>query len=189
MKYIEPITDRTATDITNKTAKAYFNLIDWNRINGNTLIVEALVEFLLSIGISNTSLSVPTITTIPTVAQINSLITNINNILAASGLPALTGLADLKDDWTAGSGSISPDYEDVNDWEDVLDIIFNNIGKSVEFTVYCGVASVGQTRFYQHRWRQYGWVPESETPVRVPRVNVGDCGSGLMRQNGFRRYA
>jgi hypothetical protein len=188
MKFTDPIYDRTSTDITNRTAKAFINIVDWVRINGNTEILHALIESLMSIGVDFTTLPTPTITTFPTVAQINSLITNIENIRINSGLPSALGIVELFDEWSAGMWGQTPGYEDVNDWERDLYIIFNNLAASVEYTIYCGVATVGQTRFYQHRWRQYSWVPDSASPVRRPRTNNAICGSGIMRQNGFRRY-
>lgn len=59
MAWIEPIIDRSATDIKNKTSKAYLNYTDLNRIEGNT---EYLKDLLISYGYSNgiTNLSIKT---------------------------------------------------------------------------------------------------------------------------------
>lgn len=167
MRYTEPIKDRTATDITNKTAKAFFNIADWQRIYNNTQITKALVDFLLSINVTFDTLTTPTITTIPTVAQLNTLLANIERIRLAVE-PTVTGLSIIKDDWEYGFGKESPDYLNVNDWENVLDVIYNTIGAESGYT---------------------GWMPDSGSPVRRARAGVATSGTGLTRNNYFRRYA
>lgn len=188
MKYITPVYDRTALDVTNRTAKGFLNVADWQRVYNNAQVTKALVDFLLSISITFDTLTEPTITTIPTVSELNTLLANIDRIRINSALPAISGLVEIKDDWTAGSSADTPTYLDVNDWEQVLNVIFTMIGYSVEYIIYCGVATTGQPRFYQHRWRMFGWVEPSATPVRRSRVNVATSGTGLTRTNGFRRY-
>jgi hypothetical protein len=187
-KYVAAIYDRVLADATNKTAKGLFNVSDWLRINNNTGVVEVLVEALLGISIPNTSLTPPVNGTWVTISPLNSLITNIENIRLASGLPAITGLVELKDDWLAGSSADAPDYTDVNDWERVLDLIFTYVPKVADYRIHCGVCTVGEPRFWQNRFIRNQWVQDSATPVRRVRMNVGLCGAGLMRQNGFRRY-
>lgn len=188
MRYITAISDRTALDITNRTAKAFMNVADWQRIYNNAQMADTLVSFLLSTGITFDAIADPTITTIPTVTQLNTLLANIERVRVASGLPAITGLVEITSIWTAGSAANAPDYLDVNTWEQVLSIIYLTIGLSVEYSVYCGVSATGQPRFYQHRFRQYGWVLPSPSPVRRARTNAAACGAGLTRNNGFRRY-
>ena len=46
-RWIEPIIDRSQSDITNRTSKAYLNAADWNRIEGNIVY---LSETLYSLG-------------------------------------------------------------------------------------------------------------------------------------------
>ncbi len=167
MRYTIPITNRTASDVTNRTAKAFFNIADWQRIYNNTQVTKALVDFLLSISVTFDTLSAPTITTIPTVTQLNTLLANIERIRIAAD-PTVTGLPEIKDDWTAGPGSPSPDYLDVNDWENVLDVIYNTIGMESGYT---------------------GWIPDSLTPVRRARAGISTSGRNLTYNNGFRRYA
>jgi hypothetical protein len=187
--YQEAIFDRTAEDVENETAKAFFNVADWLRVYGNASIAKSLIALLLEIDIVFNPVAAPTITTIPTVEELNTLLLNIERIRLASGLPEIEGLAELKTDWTAGSSADAPDYLDANEWERVIDVLFYAIGRSVEYRVYCGVSAVGQPRFYQHRWRQFaGWIPPSETPVRRARTGVAAAGQGLTRNNGFRRY-
>lgn len=166
MRYIEPIKDRTITDVTSKTAKAFFNVADWQRIYNNTQITKALVDFLLSISVTFDTLTTPTITTIPTVAQLNTLLANIERIRLAVE-PTVTGLPIIKDDWEYGIGKESPDYLDANDWENVLDVIYNTIGIESGYT---------------------GWISDSGSPVRRARAGVATSGTGLTRNNYFRRY-
>lgn len=188
MRYTTPITDRTALDVTNKTAKAFFNVADWQRIYNNTQVTKALVDLLLSINITFNTVVTPTILTIPTVTELNTLLANIERIRIASNLPSITGLTEITSAWLAGSSVDAPDYLDVNEWEQVLDIVFAVIGYSVEYAVYCGVAAVGQPRFYQHRFRQYTWVADAVSPVRRARTGIATSASGLTRNNSWRKY-
>ena len=167
MRYTEPITDRTQTDVTNKTSKAYFNIADWLRVYNNTQVTKALVDFLLSTSVTFDTLSTPTTETIPTITELNTLLANIERIRLAAE-PTVTGLSEIKDDWVAGAGYPSPDYQNVNDWENVLDVIYNTIGTESGYT---------------------DWVEDSLTPVRRARAGISTSGRGLMYNNGFRRYA
>lgn len=190
-KYVEPIYDRTEADIVARNTKAHFNISDWVRIYGNSLIVAAVVEFFTGETITPTTLTEPEITTFPTADEINTFIENIEISRDASGFPVTSLMPVLKVDWAEGAGSDSPDFEDVNDWERILATLMNEFERFTYFKVYCGVATTGQFRFYQNRWRVViGGAPEISPPfVQIPRVNVGDCGQSLLRQNGFRRYA
>lgn len=188
-KYQDPIYDRTAQDIEDKVAKAYFNLLDFERIYHNAIITGNVVDTFMGSTTILTPLTAPTITSIPAVSLINTLIENIELVRVASGLPEIEGLAELKHDWLAGSGASGIDYEDVNEWEKAIHTIIGYIEESVSYRVYCGVSAVGQPRFYQNRWRVFfSGVPDSLTPVRRTRMNVGNCGTGLTMQNRFRRY-
>jgi hypothetical protein len=190
MRYTPAIFDRTVEDITNKTFKAYLNVEDWRRIYNNSRVANALVAFLVNIDIAFDEISMPTTTTIPTVVELNTLLTNIGEIRIASGLPPITGLVEIKNDWLPGSSADSPTYVDVNDWERVIDIIFHSIGILVDYNrIYCGVPNVGQPSFWQHRFRQFNWVPVSESPVRRARTGIAATGAGLTWNNSFRRYA
>lgn len=189
--YQNPITDRTAEDVTNKTVKAFFNVADWQRIYNNAQVTKSLVDFLLSINITFNSVATSTITTIPTAASLNTLLANINLIVTSkNNLPAIAGLTTLKDDWAEGTGADSPDYLDANEWETILDLILSMVINAVEYRIYCGVANVGQPRFWQHRFRDLlSWVANAVSPVRLARTGIAACGVGLMRNNRFRRYA
>ena len=188
--YQTPVTDRTADDIVNQTAKAFFNVSDWLRIYNNTQVVNALVEFLLDIDIAFDALSTPTITTIPTVAQLNTLLLNIERIRLASGFPAIDGLTEIVTSWADGTSADAPTYIEANQWEQVLDTIYRSIARSVEYQPYCGVLGAGQSRLWQHRFRQYSeWVAYNPNPVRHARTGCAVAGTGLTRSDGFRRYS
>lgn len=186
MSYKTPITDRTLTDITTKTAKAFFNVADWVRIYGNAEIINAIVSELNG-AITFDAITEPTVTRIPTVADINILLANIERIRINSGLPAIDGLVSIKHDWLEGSAADAPDYLDVNTWEKVLDIIFKSVLLSTGYRVYCGVANVGQPRLYQHRWRTWT-IETSALPFRSPRTGIAVTGASIKQNNSFRRY-
>jgi hypothetical protein len=168
MRYIEPIvTDRTISDVRNKTSKGYFNIADWERIDNNARAAKALVDFLLSISVSYGSTITPEITTIPTVANLNTLLTNIENLRLAVDAYEIAGVVPIKNDWQAGPGQPAPDYEDANNWERNIDLIYNNIGDETGYM---------------------DWVEDSLSPVRRARTGIATTGTGLTWNNGFRRY-
>lgn len=185
--YTTPIFDRTVDDISARTAKAFFNLSDWMRVYGNAQIVNAIVSALNG-HIAFDTVVEPTITTIPTVTELNTLLANIERLRVGSGLPPIEGITSIKHDWIEGSAADAPDYLDANDWEKVLDVIFHSVVLSTDYRVYCGVAGAGQPRLYQARWRVHGWVPDSVSPVRRARTGVATTNTGLTRNNSFRRY-
>lgn len=190
MSWTEPITDRTADDITNRTAKAFLNVVDWIRINGNARLVNTLVTVLRGLNIEFTELSQPVITTFPSTDDINAFIENIDRLREAAYMPAASGLVALKHDYRAGMSGDSPDYQAVNDWEKDLELLRSLIVTSSDYMIYCGVAAPGQPRFWQVRWRiNPNWVQPAASPVRRARSGAAACGTGLMRQNQFRRYA
>ncbi len=189
MSYTDPVTDRTLADITGKTAKGYFNLADWQRIYNNALALNALIASVYGVTVEFTAIAEPTITTWPSVTDVNALLVNIENMRAYLSVPDGIGLLDLKTDWLAGGSVDAPDYENVNEWERQVDLMLNAIAASLSYRVYCGVAAVGQVRYYQVRWRDlYVWVQPSASPVLRPRTGVAICGRSMVHQNKFRRY-
>ena len=187
MPFVTPIIDRTITDIINKTDKSFFNVADWIRINGNTTYVRALMFVLRGINIDYTELDTPSITTIPTVAEFNVFIQNIENIRLAIGLPAIAGIVDLKTDYEAVENSEVPDYTDANAWEQNL-LLIKNLTISVSvFMVMCGVGASGQPRYWQNRFRNM-FVKPVDHPVQRPITGIAIAGTGLMRQSGWRQY-
>jgi hypothetical protein len=153
MAYTTPIFDRALSDITNRTAKGLFNVSDWQRIYDNSEAVNILVSDTIGITITFDALTPPTITTIPAVSDINSLLQNIERTRLASGLPAITGLVEIKYNWTAGTDQLAPTYLTVNSWEEVLDIIYYAIIRASTYWIPCGISTAGQARFWQHGFR------------------------------------
>lgn len=125
MSYTTPVTDRTAADVAAKNTKAYFNVADWTRIYDNTFFINAMLED-VEHSADFTTISTPTITTIPSVTNFNTLIQNIKNvqIVVESFLNSPTGLAVLKTDWAAGAEEQTFNYLHVNSWEQNISILY-----------------------------------------------------------------
>jgi len=161
MKLIAPIYDRVLSDITNKTAKGYFNVLDWERVYNNVELLHILEVLILTSGTTFNAIATPTMSTIPTSVDINTLLENLEAIRIEFA-PAPVGPVVLKTDW---GGQQSPTYKEVNDWE-------RNIVLLLAYIID------GYT----------DWIPDSGSPVRRTRTDVGICGVGLTRNNGWRRY-
>lgn len=153
MAWLNSITDRTLADIQNRAAKAFFNVADWNRINGNTAEVQAQILSLLGVNVALITLTAPTTTTFPSAASINQLVENIERLRVAACLPSATGIVPLKYDYQAGAGAEAPDYQAVNAWEQALNLMHNLLPQAADYFVSCGVAAAGQARFWQARFR------------------------------------
>ncbi len=97
---------------------------------------------------------------IVTSEEVNTLVNNIRSIGFEWVLPSLWN--SLRNDW---GGNDSPKYSDVNAWESVTDALLNTV--IAAFTDWD--TSTGTGRF--------------------PRADNAICGTGMTRQNGFRRYA
>lgn len=158
MSYTTPITDRTYSDIVNRTSKAFFNVTDWDRINDNTAYIHNVVSDSLGVSIPIASLSEPAYefaTLIEDGGGINTLLLNIEQVrlaLVARGIN-IPSLSEIFHSWEAGITKDAPDYNDVNTWEQSIALIY---------------------QFFQYR-------------ERYPRCGLARCGSGMTRQNGFRR--
>ena len=111
-------------------------------------------------GIPFTEITEPTLSYILNEEEVNTLVNNIIEIVYVFGTPAQ--LALLRNDW---GGVDSPKYSDVNAWESVIDALLNIV--TAAFTDWD--TSTGTGRF--------------------PRTDNAICGTGMTRQNGFRRYA
>ncbi len=151
--WVTPITDRTELDILGRTAKAFLNVADWVRIDGNTQVVRDEINTILAMSVTITPLTAPVITDFPDVADINTLIENIDILRVAACLPVGTGIVSLKHDYQAGPGAVAPYYEDVNDWEGDLLLLHTLLPYAADYFVRCGVANCGQARFWQARFR------------------------------------
>jgi hypothetical protein len=187
MPWVDAIYDRTLLDIQSRTDKAFFDVVDWIRINGNTEYVRALVSVLRDLDIEYNVLTTPAVCSIPTAAEMNAFIENIEYIREVSGLPIASGIQELDHAYQDLTNAPVPDYEDVNAWEYNLQLLKDlTVAMSVYF-VFCGVAQVGQTRFYQNRWRDK-FLRDSSTPALFPRCGIAVTGNATERQNKFRRY-
>jgi hypothetical protein len=153
MAWATPITDRTLSDILARNSKAFLNVADWTRIDGNTDVVHDQILSLLGVNVSLTSLSTPTITDFPDVDDINALIENIDLLRQAAYLPDAIGLSALKYDYQAGPVTSAPDYVAVNAWENTLDVLHDTLPRSASYFVDCGVGACGQSHLWQARFR------------------------------------
>ncbi len=153
MSWSSPITDRDFGDILARSAKAFFNISDWSRINDNTMVVHDLASSLLGIDADLVGLDTPAIDHFPAADEINALIANIEAVRAAACLPAAAGVVVLAHAYLSGSGTNAPDYLAVNAWEMNLLRLYELIPAAADYAVQCGVAATGQSRFYQHQWR------------------------------------
>jgi hypothetical protein len=152
MAWVTPITDRVLADIAARNSKAFFNVADWTRIYGNETVVRDLISTLLGVTVTLTSLSTPSTTTFPAVADVNAFIANIEACRVAAALPEAIAVP-LKCDYVGGPSEEAPDYLDVNDWENDLLQIYTLLPAAVDYGISCGVAAAGQPRFWQARWR------------------------------------
>lgn len=149
MSWITPVTDRTNADILAKNSKAYMNVSDWARIYDNAEYLKGLAETLLAEAVTFTVIDAPTITTIPTDADVNNLVTNINNINEIVGL---TSIPTLKNDWV-GNAFPAPNYMQVNQWERNLLAMYNYLSALVPYYAITGVAVCGSGPLWNNRFR------------------------------------
>ena len=183
MAYIDPITDRTMADIIQTTFKGRFNIMDWERIINNTSFARELVFSLRGVPIPELiTMSTPTRTDKPTAADINDLVQNIITVQTAAHV-AQANAYTLKVDYENGADKRGPDYQIVNAWEKVIDLIvkYHEIVKVVRRPI-CGVGATGAGMTRQ-------WMFRTKRIVlgRVPICGFAVCDSGLLRQNMFRR--
>jgi hypothetical protein len=217
MSWTRPIYDRTSADIINRTSKAFLNVADWLRITNNTNLLRQLVQIMHGLTITPNTLVQPSITTFPAVDDINQLIENIEQLRTATNFPSASGVVALKHDYKAGNAAVAPDYSAVNAWEQDLDYIRAYLRSAAEYYLYCGTFSSGADRTFANRWRPWrGYIKPAYDPTRyvrmgsscgasltwrnrwrspvdqrsqTPRCGYAICGTRLLRQNGFRRYA
>jgi len=187
MSWTTPVTDRVLADVTNRTSKGFLNVVDWLRIDGNVVYVRTLIQVLKNVGVDYNDLPEPSATSIPTAADINDFVENIEALRIASTL-ARPDLVVLKTNYTSGESAETPDYEDVNAWENNLLILKNFLVRSSAYEVFCGVAEVGQARFWQNRFRT-PFIQATAPNARRVRCGVAVCGAGLTRQNKWRGYS
>ncbi len=149
MAWVTPVTDRALADLAARNAKAFLNVADWERIDGNTSEVQAQILSLLGTTVTLVDLTAPTMTTIPSAEDINTLVENIEAVRIGAAL----GIAALDHDYQPGIAATAPDYQAVNDWEDTLLQIHTLLPLAADYVIYSGVANVGQDRLWQARFR------------------------------------
>lgn len=185
MSWNDPVYDRSQSDILARTSKAFLNVVDWIRINGNTQIIQVLVRVIAGVDVSLYELDEPVITDFPTADEINQFIENIENLRQEAAFPVESGVVALKYDYLSGSGAVVPDFNDVNDWERDLAFIRDYLAASANYMRYCGTFNCGQPLYWQNRFRYFKFVPDAYDPKRYPRMGA-TCGAGLTRQNRWR---
>ena len=130
MPYTTPVTDRDQDDIDAQNSKAYFNVADWERIHDNAQHVNGLFSSALGVSLSFIVLDDPIAATyFHSVGQFNLLFENIERMRAwARNYLAdylSTSLANaLKTDWQAGAGVPVPNFENINEYESVIDVMY-----------------------------------------------------------------
>jgi|SRR5688572_1549066 len=127
MSYTTAVTDRTAADLVARNSKAFINVADFTRIYGNSLLVQSLLYAAELITVDFETLATPTIITIPTVEEYNTLAGNIEAIrfqieIELATIPGAT--TEIKHDYEAGASKETFDYRDVNLWESTLDVLW-----------------------------------------------------------------
>lgn len=155
MTYIDPITNRTITDIVNRTPKGHFNLSDWERITGNTAHARALVEDIRSVVISELSLPLQTVSSIPSAGLINRMVQNIIAVQEKAGVDSAS-VYQLFAAYDSTVGTRKPDYETVNIWERVIDLIVRYFAPlcKVRYPV-TGIARCGAGMTQQNSFRRF----------------------------------
>lgn len=160
-----PVYDRTLSDVQNKTAKGYFNVEDWERVDDNVIELMTLVDSKLGTGVSSSYIAPSFSLSYFTSAQdINAMCGNIeavrsfivskSPVIAASLSSA--GVVEIKDDWVAGPHEPSANFRHANDWEKTIYIIYNAL--------------------------------ENTTTTRKPRTGIAVCGASMTKNNMFRSY-
>lgn len=125
MSYTTAVKDRTLADIAARNSKAFFNAADWTRIKENARITKNLAESLLSIYVPWLGTVDVTTAYIPTVSNVNDLLTNIEKLRLAVVSQSIPNTdTEIKDDWTAGLSGTSPTWKDANLWESTIDAIW-----------------------------------------------------------------
>lgn len=153
MAWTTPVTDRTSADIASRTSKAFFNVADWTRIDGNITEVQGQILSLLGTTVTLNSVSTPTVTTFPSAGDINDLVENIDLLRQAAHLPEATGLIALLHAYQSGPAASAPDYVAVNGWENALDLMHTLLPRSASYFISCGVGACGQSHLWQARFR------------------------------------
>ena len=160
MKYFDPVYDRTLLDVRQRTSKGFFNASDWNRIVNNTRLLNSLVNVILSESVAFSDFPEANTETVLLSVDINNEVDNVNALWSAIG--SVAGVVPMRSNY---GGIKSPNYKDINTLEKNIDTLTTNIIDGYS-----------------------GWDTSTGTG-RFPRADNAICGTGMTRQNGFRRYA
>lgn len=135
------IYDRTQTDVTNRTWKGYYNAEDLNRVES---WCRYLADELNSVGynINITTKTNWTQTDMRTASEMERIRTNIRSIM--QGFHYIT---------TINSNADNFNFSKANNWEKILNEIYNLMLGMENWYVYSGVGSSGQRRLWQNRFR------------------------------------
>ena len=141
------MTEHKAMSIT-KLGSGYYNASDLNR-------VEEWCRYLadeLNLAGYNITITTKTDWTTLDLRTASGMDRIRSNILAImQGFHYITSINSSTNQW---------DYEKANNWEKILFEIYNLMWGMEDWYVYSGVASSGQNRVWQHRFRQF-FVPAS----------------------------
>jgi hypothetical protein len=181
--------DRTQADIDAKNSKAYFNHnTDYLRIVNNAQIVCQSLAAILGIPTWFSKYTYTSLYTFLKASDFYGLLGSIETLREKAALPIDAGYVKSTE-WLGGQSADGITFEDVNLWERTIDNVVNNMGAAASYQISCGVAAVGQPRFYQSRFRGYTWVPLAVSPTRKARCGIAISGAGLKRNNGYRRIS
>ena len=160
------IYDRTQADVTNKTNKGYYNTSDLNRVE---IWCRYLADELNRVGynINITTKTDWSSADLRTASQMERIRTNIKKI--QQGYHYIT---------TIYSNAESFDWQKANNWEKILDEIYNMIKGMENWYVYAGVSNAGQNRLWQHRFREF------YSGVTYPEALTTEAGEILTTENG-----
>ena len=160
------IYDRTQADVTNKTDKGYYNTSDLNRVEE---WCEYLADELNRVGynINITTKTDWTSADLRTASQMERIRTNIKKI--QQGYHYIT---------TIYSNAENFDWQKANNWEKILDEIYNLMKGMENWYVYAGVSNAGQNRLWQHRFREF------YSGVRYPEALTTEAGETLTTESG-----
>lgn len=132
MAYTTPVYDRTLSDVLARNSKAYLSLADWQRIDSNAQETATAINLSLGGSISLVAIAAMTTSSIPDTDDVNDLAGNIEMMRAfidANFTVSDSDFTEVKDDYTSPldlthTGYSYP-FQVVNQWEKVLDIMYN----------------------------------------------------------------
>jgi len=180
--YMDPTYDRTQDDIDNKTAKAYMNVRDWNRIWNNTYVLIRAIEYYTDTMLLEV---LDPINEDPEIEMFEQAVMSdhpffndyravyivaqqINNLYVYATMTYYQyGMPAIWTSFTAGPNGRGLNFDHVNSWELRVHLMYTNLAAHFSFS---------------------SWVPNSVSPVRSPRTFVASAGSDLTNQNYFRQY-